>query len=307
MNGKKTAYLFPRRQGEPPCRVCLVHGGPGALGSLGPVRRELGAKMGVVEALCAADSLEGQILELGALLREEAKASRAPLVLAGHSFGAMLGLLVAARFPGCVSRLIMISSGPLCEQDAKDIAAIRRSRLDPAGRETYDRLAQELFAQDAAPGERTPQGSKGSQPSQALGREEGAGRRDKGALMARLGALIRQADGFDLSPQALAPDAEALPCRFDLLDRVWPQMRAVRVAGGLLEAAGRLQAPVSVIHGDHDPHPAEGVRAPLAAILPDLRFFLLARCGHEPWLERYAREAFYAGLFGEIALAGPGS
>jgi hypothetical protein len=45
------------------------------------------------------------------------------------------------------------------------------------------------------------------------------------------------------------------------------------------------------------------VRAPLAAILVDFRFVLLGRCGHTPWRERRARDAFFASL--ESALAVP--
>ena len=47
------------------------------------------------------------------------------------------------------------------------------------------------------------------------------------------------------------------------------------------------------IHGDHDPPPAAGVREPLAAILKDFYFVLLERCGHQPWIERQARDTFY--------------
>jgi pimeloyl-ACP methyl ester carboxylesterase len=49
----------------------------------------------------------------------------------------------------------------------------------------------------------------------------------------------------------------------------------------------------AVIHGDCDPHPAEGVRLPLVGRLADFRFHLLPRCGHSPWEERYAMDAFY--------------
>ena len=47
------------------------------------------------------------------------------------------------------------------------------------------------------------------------------------------------------------------------------------------------------IHGNYDPHAAEGVREPLARVLADFRFVLLERCGHLPWIERQAREEFY--------------
>lgn len=47
------------------------------------------------------------------------------------------------------------------------------------------------------------------------------------------------------------------------------------------------------IHGDYDPHPAEGVRRPLSRVLDDFEFVLLESCGHRPWIERAARDWFY--------------
>lgn len=54
------------------------------------------------------------------------------------------------------------------------------------------------------------------------------------------------------------------------------------------------------IHGDYDPHPAEGVEKPLAAVLKDFRFILLDRCGHLPWIERQAKDRFYSILREEV-------
>lgn len=53
-------------------------------------------------------------------------------------------------------------------------------------------------------------------------------------------------------------------------------------------------------HGDYDPHPSEGVRKPLSAVLSEFRFVLLENCGHTPWCERQARGAFYEVLEEEL-------
>jgi pimeloyl-ACP methyl ester carboxylesterase len=58
---------------------------------------------------------------------------------------------------------------------------------------------------------------------------------------------------------------------------------------------------VVAIHGDYDPHPAEGVREPLSRVLSDFRFVTLEKCGHLPWIERHAKEPFYDLLRREIA------
>ena len=54
------------------------------------------------------------------------------------------------------------------------------------------------------------------------------------------------------------------------------------------------------IHGDFDPHPAEGIRGPLDRILKDFRFILLGKCGHTPWIERMAKGIFYETLRKEL-------
>jgi pimeloyl-ACP methyl ester carboxylesterase len=64
--------------------------------------------------------------------------------------------------------------------------------------------------------------------------------------------------------------------------------------------AHAVRCPVIAIHGDHDPHPAEGVNEPLSRECPDFRFILLPKCGHRPWIERNASDAFYEVLIREI-------
>ena len=58
------------------------------------------------------------------------------------------------------------------------------------------------------------------------------------------------------------------------------------------------------IHGDYDSHPAEGVEKPLSAILNDFRFIILGNCGHKPWIERQARDRFFAILEEELGKNG---
>jgi pimeloyl-ACP methyl ester carboxylesterase len=67
-----------------------------------------------------------------------------------------------------------------------------------------------------------------------------------------------------------------------------------------LELAKKIQCPVVAIHGDYDPHPAEGVEKPLRQALKDFKSILLKDCGHEPWKERRARDRFYSVLKEEL-------
>lgn len=74
----------------------------------------------------------------------------------------------------------------------------------------------------------------------------------------------------------------------------------MRRTGKLLELAKQIHCGVMAIHGDYDPHPAEGVREPLSAVLKDFRFVLLKQCGHKPWIERQAKEEFFRVLEREL-------
>lgn len=254
-----------RRYGMGPLAVVAVHGGPGAVGELAPLARELGKRRGVLEALQTADSLNGQIAELKECLEQ----SDLPVTLVGHSYGALLSLITAARYPAVVKKLILIGSAVFEDRYATEIMAVRRARLS----ETDNAELDALFATFEVA-------------------TEGA----KDCAFARLGALLGRADGFDLLPEA----DEVMLCRYDIYVRVWPEVAEFRASGQLLSCVKDLRCPVVAIHGEYDPHPAAGVREPLERLLRDFKFILLEECGHVPWREKRAREAFYRAIESEL-------
>ncbi|HSQ92808.1 MAG TPA: alpha/beta hydrolase, partial [Methanoregula sp.] len=78
---------------------------------------------------------------------------------------------------------------------------------------------------------------------------------------------------------------------------VWEEASALRKKQEMIRMAHAIRGPVIAIHGDHDPHPAAGVNEPLSRECKDFRFILLEKCGHRPWIERYASDAFFEVLF----------
>jgi pimeloyl-ACP methyl ester carboxylesterase len=130
----------------------------------------------------------------------------------------------------------------------------------------------------------------------ALGDPQAAG---KDAHLRRLGELAHKADNYDPLPDECR-DGDRVNVSGDAYQGVWHAAAEMRRTGELLALARQIRCPVTAIHGDHDPHPAEGVRAPLAAHLAQFTFHLLERCGHTPWQERHAREAFYGVLRREL-------
>ncbi len=255
-----------RLYGTAPYRIAVLHGGPGAPGYMAPVARELSSLTGVIEPLQSARSVDGQVAELHSDL---AAHGPHPLILVGSSWGAMLGFIYAARHPERVAKLIMIGSGVYEERYQFAISSTRMARLDNAGR----RRAADLTTRLHDPAEI-----------------------NKDVVLAEFGALLFKADTFD-------PDSdyiEVLAHQYDINRAVWDEARALRRSGALLELGRAIACPVVALHGDHDPHPADGVRAPLARVLRDFRFVSIEQCGHYPWVERRARERFYTLLKSEL-------
>lgn len=249
-----------RTWGEAPYTVALVHGGPGAPGEMGPVARELAT--GVLEPFQAAASVPGQVDELAGQLLEHASL---PVVLVGHSWGAMLALLVAAARPRLVRRLVLIGSGPLDPAFVDGIMPARLGRLGPEDRAELLRLQERV-----------------RDPSRAPPPED----------LARFGFLVDRADSVD----PIAPGAPEFAPQPGVHRRVWGGAEALRASGYFVERARSVACPVTVIHGDTDPRPLEGVVAPLRAVGRAPRVHLLRDCGHTPWLERGARDEFFAVL-----------
>lgn len=269
MTPKRISAENLRVYGAAPYSVALLHGGPGAAGEMAPVARELAGTRGVLEPLQTADTVEGQLAELREIL--EPRADR-PIVLAGFSWGAMLAFMYAARFPGDVGKLVLIASGAFEPEYAGRILPDRLSRLTASESRELDTLVVRL--DDPAVPEK-----------------------EKDRALARLGDIMGRADAYRLG----FPDEAPLEVSSRIHQRVWAEARALRSDGRLLALGASIRCPVVAIHGDHDPHPAEGVRVPLARVVKDFKFVLLEKCGHRPWLELEAREAFFTLLNKEIS------
>jgi pimeloyl-ACP methyl ester carboxylesterase len=251
-----------RKCGASPFRVAVIHGGPGAGGEMAPVARELASDCGVLEPIQTATTLTGQIEELKTILEAHGDP---PVVLVGFSWGAWLSFIFAARYPELVKKLILVGSGPFQE---KYVARLHETRLE--------RLSEE----------------EGREFEVIVDALSDPGTEEKDQLLERLGALATKSDscdpiaGQDQRSDHLGPQA-------DVFRGVWREAAELRRSGVLLQIGRHIQCPVVAIHGDYDPHPAEGVRRPLSATLQDFRFILLENCGHKPWIERRARGTFY--------------
>lgn len=258
--------LNVRTHGVPPFSVAVIHGGPGARGEMAVVAETLSARRGVLEPLQTAASLSGQIEELRTVLDDH---SDGPIILIGHSWGAWLCFILAARHPELVRKLILVAAGPFEEEYVAGLTETRLSRLRKEERAEM----QDLQVRLVNPAER-----------------------DRVSLFRRFGQLMSKADSFNaLTDQNSTVEFD--PVTYEM---VWREAKEMRRSGALLKMGESIKCPVVAIHGDYDPHPAEGVRKSLSGVLKDFRFEILTKCGHTPWMERHAQDRFYEILESEL-------
>jgi pimeloyl-ACP methyl ester carboxylesterase len=255
-----------RKYGKAPYNVIVIHGGPGAPGEMAPVARELSRNHGVLEPLQAESTLEGQLRELKSVLDEN---GNLPVSLIGYSWGALLGFIYTAQNQASVKKLILVSSGVFEEQYAANITKTRFSRLEHWDRITLDSL---LLTLD------DPRGN------------------NKNRIFQMAAEIIARADSCDPLPYK----REVAEYQFDTYEKVWNDAQKLRRHGDLLSMGKHIQCPVVAIHGDYDPHPADGVCQPLSRVIKNFRFILLEHCGHCPWIERAAKDRFYRILAEEL-------
>ncbi|MBS0622653.1 MAG: alpha/beta hydrolase [Verrucomicrobia bacterium] len=256
-------YDYPdfRIYGSSPYEIVLVHGGPGAPGELAPVAQKLSEWKGTLEHLQKQLSIEEQVTDLQRVIVENCQP---PVTLIGWSWGAMLSFIFTSKHPASVKKLILISSGPFESSYADNIMSTRLARL-----EERERIAvEELFKNIS------------SHPDN----------------LKKIAKIFFHTDSYS----ATVNESPVLACQDEVYQKVWAEAARLRKSGELLAYGSSIKCPVVAIHGDHDPRPCEGVRAPLARVLKNFRAILLPHCGHYLWYEAEASAQFYEILRQEI-------
>jgi len=248
-----------KKYGNPPYSVVLIHGGPGACGEMRPVGQKLSECFGVLEPMNRALTIEGQIKEL--LVSIKAYADKKP-ILVGFSWGAWLGIIVAASYPELVSKLILIGCAPLKQHYAKAIYETRISRMNVRLRNEFMKLLTGI---------------------------EGNTISDRNAAFERLSKILILSDGYDPVPE----NDSGIELDPDVFTNIWKEATGLRKSGGLLRYINKIRCPVVAIHGDYDPHPVEGVCVPFQDSHNYFQLEMLKNCGHKPWIEKRAVEDFY--------------
>jgi pimeloyl-ACP methyl ester carboxylesterase len=253
-----------RKHGKNKPNIAVLHGGPGAPGTVGDLARQLGKKLAVLEPMQSQRSISAQIQVLHDILGKETKL---PVTLIGHSWGAWLAWLFAAEHPEYIRKIILVGCGAFQSKFVEQMNLTRQQRLSKQDKTEIDRLFKKL--------------TKAA---------------DKSALLPKIGKIMDKTDSY----QEIATDCPTLPFQTEVFVPLMKELNHLRSSGELLQKGRQIKCPVIAIHGDYDPHPAEGIQLPLESVLQNFRFYLLEKCGHNPWREKFAKDKFYKIVLQEL-------
>jgi pimeloyl-ACP methyl ester carboxylesterase len=245
--------------------VILLHGGPGAIGSLEPLARELSEDFGVIEHLQSKKSIEKEMNELNNIIERNADV---PVTIIGHSYGAWFATLFADKYPLDIRKLILVSSGPFKNENAKNIMDTRFERLSEEERENARNYMDIIF-----------------------NKKEG----DKKEALTKFGTLMTKTDSYELIEEKPKTKVD-----FDLFDTLSKEISDLRYDEKLLDSLEKVEIPIVFIQGNYDPHPADKLKETVEKHGNNTKFYLLKKCGHYPWLEKYAKDDFITILDKEL-------
>jgi pimeloyl-ACP methyl ester carboxylesterase len=261
MSGKPE-HLRVQRHGDPGRTAVVLHGGPGAPGSADRLARALANPLHVLEPWQRWSSnipltVEQHVEDLADVISQHSAGKKPALV--GESWGAMLALAFASRHPDRVSALVLIGCGTFDPQARARLWRTLEERTTP---ELKARLA-DLEVQFPDEAERVVQVHGLSDP---------------------------------LYTYCRAADADDAIAYFDLKGHLesFHDMVRLQESGAYPAAFSAIECPVLMLHGTYDPHPGAMIRDSLEPHMPHLEYREFDRCGHTPWVERYARDRFLA-------------
>lgn len=234
----------------------MVHGGPGAIGSLKGFAQELAelSQIGVMEPLQSKYSIAELIEELHNQIKDNCSNK---VSLVGHSWGAWLVALFAEKYPELIEHIVLIGSAPLEDKYVSEISARRFQNLSEEDGTIFQRLLD----------------------NQATDED-----------MEKIPNIFEKSDNYCLENrekhQVDRTDSE-------MYNKVWSEAAQLRTNGELLAAFKNIKSKICFIQGQLDPHPVEGVTIPLQENGVLCETYLLKKCGHSPFMEKYAKEEFY--------------
>jgi len=250
-----------RRHGSEGPIVIVLHGGPGATGSAQELALGLSDSFTVLEPWQRGSggreplTVAGHVADLHDVVLS-VRGEQLP-ALVGESWGAMLALAYAAEHPHDVGPIILVGCGTFDKKSRAVGARIREERIT------------EYIAEHP----------------------EHAGDLDL-SIKDRIMKWHDMTDTYEL----ISGTAQSATGLFDAKahTETWEDMIRCQEIGLYPNAFSNIVSPVMMLHGSFDPHPGKMIRDGLKAQLPQLEYREFDRCGHQPAIERFAKEEFYA-------------
>jgi pimeloyl-ACP methyl ester carboxylesterase len=248
--------------------VVVLHGGPGAPGSLAGLATELAPDFEVWEPL---QRRSGEVaLTVDRHVADLHDIAPDPATIVGHSWGAMLGLSYAASHPAAVRALALVGCGTYSSASRAEYERRFEASVGDPGRVRREELRAAM--------------------------ERARSRAERDEILALRGAFAAEVQAVDLLPETDEPvDADA-----DGHEETWRDVLRRQATGLEPQSFAAIESPVVMLHGDDDPHPGTMIRDTLLPHIPQLEYVGIPRCGHEPWRERHGREPFLTALVGGL-------
>jgi pimeloyl-ACP methyl ester carboxylesterase len=274
MNGTPDSMTQPewendrriRFHGDGGPTVIALHGGPGACGGAVRLARGLSDDFQVIEPWQRTSgavplSVAVHIDDIRQLIRSRCKGKK-PVVI-GESWGAMLALSYAAKHPDTIEGIALVGCGAF-EEDSRDAGVqVREQRiLDYIEKHPEHKADLEL---------------------------------DLGEQIMKWHEMTDAFEPLPYENEASEP--------FDMKGHTetWEDMVRCQRENIYPQSFSSVISPVIMLHGKQDPHPGKVIRDSLKEFIPQLEYHELERCGHDPVVEKYAREEFFAVLKGWLS------
>jgi pimeloyl-ACP methyl ester carboxylesterase len=249
------------KEGE---NVVVLHGGPAGYGGSDSVAKELSKKFKTYSPWHRRSGDVPLTVDLHVEdLKEfiEMELSGVPTAIVGESWGAMLALALACKYPDKCKCLALVGCGSYKEEIRNELQRRRQKRIENHIEEHPE------FKDDL-----------------------------KLSRMEQLFKWHNMTDTFALRDSFTANSPEG---EFDkqAFDETWNDMLRCQKEHIYPERFVNITCPVIMLHGAYDPHPGTMIAEHLKSFIPQLEYKEFSRCGHAPDIEKYARDAFYEFLF----------
>ncbi|MFC2138140.1 alpha/beta fold hydrolase, partial [Bacteroidota bacterium] len=244
--------------------IILIHGGPGAAGSMSSLANVLKADYGIIESIQTKTSIKDLINEIKLTINE--CCNNLPVIIIGHSWGAWLAFIYASIYPEDITKLVIIGAASFEEKYNINLMKKRLNRLTQQERSEIETFIKSLNIQN-----------------------------QKNINFDRFNDLMIKADSYKI-----VPGNEKINFDIEIYNSIWKEAEVLRRSGELLSYGINIKCPVVAIHGLFDPHPSDGVEIPIKKIISEFKIYKLNKCGHYPWKEKYALNEFFSILNCEL-------